>query len=73
MSTLDAQKARLIEEINEAEIQISAIKQQASPNLRILNYYYDVMARNRQMISVLDKHLGIGQQDGLLTRQLEKP
>lgn len=61
MSTLDAQKARLIEEIKEAEIQINAIKQQASPNLRILNYYYDVIARNRQMISVLDKHLGIGQ------------
>ena len=63
MSTLDAQKSRLLEEITEAHLQIDAIKQNPNPDIRILNYYHDVIARNKQVISSLDKHLGLEQQE----------
>ena len=63
MSTLDAQKERLLEEISEAHIQIDSIKQQPNPDFRVLNYYHDVIARNKQVISSLDQHLGLEHQD----------
>jgi len=63
MSTLDAQKTRLLEEISEAQLQIDAIKKQPNPDFRILNYYHDVIARNKQVVFSLDKHLGLEHQE----------
>lgn len=65
MSTLDAQKSRLMEEIREAQIQIESIRQQPNPDLRILNYYHDVVARNRQVVESLNNHLGLSNEEDM--------
>ncbi|MCP5169514.1 MAG: hypothetical protein H6999_07120 [Hahellaceae bacterium] len=55
--TLEAQKSRLLAELKEAEEKIRFIKSQAQPDFKILNYYMDVVERNRQLLEMIDCHL----------------
>lgn len=57
MTTLEAQKLRLEQEVREALEQIKLIKQQACPDFKILNYYSDVVVRDTQLIEMIDYHL----------------
>ena len=57
MTTLDAQKQRLVEELIEAKEQIALIKAQPCPDFKILNYYMDVVSRDTQLVEMIDSHL----------------
>lgn len=57
MSTLEAQKLRLKNEMAEALEQIELIKRQPCPNFKILNYYSDVVVRDKLLLEMLDAHL----------------
>ena len=57
MTTLDAQKKRLIEELTKAKAQIALIKAQPCPDLKVLNYYMDVVSRDTQLVKMIDSHL----------------
>ncbi len=56
-TTLEAQRQRLEKEMADAIEQINLIKQQPCPNFKILNYYSDLLVRDRQLIEMLDAHL----------------
>lgn len=62
MSTLDRQRQRLHEELAEAEEQLQLIQREPCPNLRIMNYYHDMVARHRQLLEMLDGHLVVSAQ-----------
>lgn len=62
MTTLEAQRLRLEQEIREAVEQINMIKQQPCPDFKILNYYTDVVVRDQQLIDMIDCHLFGSQQ-----------
>ncbi|MCP5207783.1 MAG: hypothetical protein H7A01_11305 [Hahellaceae bacterium] len=57
MTTLEAQKLRLEQEMREALEQINIIKKQPCPDFKILNYYTDVVVRDQQLIEMIDYHL----------------
>lgn len=57
MTTLEAQKQRLLEELTEAHEQITLIKAQPYPDFKILNYYTDMVLRNTQLVEMIDSHL----------------
>lgn len=57
MSTLEAQKRRLEEEIVEAYEQLAAIQEQPFPNLKMINYYSDLINRNEHLLEMLLMHL----------------
>lgn len=61
MTTLEAQKQRLLDELVEAREQIEIVKSQPFPDFKILNYYTDVVSRNTQLIEMIDYHLFEGQ------------
>jgi antitoxin component HigA of HigAB toxin-antitoxin module len=57
MTTLEAQKQRLLEELIEAKEQMALIKAQPCPDFKILNYYMDVVSRDTQLVEMIDSHL----------------
>ncbi|MFD2230177.1 hypothetical protein [Alkalimarinus sediminis] len=57
MTTLEAQKMRLLEELRQAHEQIALIKVQPYPDFKILNYYMDTVRRNTQLVEMIDTHL----------------
>ena len=57
MTTLEAQKQRLLDELAEAHDQLSLIKAQPYPDFKILNYYTDMVRRNTQLVEMIDSHL----------------
>jgi hypothetical protein len=57
MTTLEAQKLRLEQELLDALEQINLIKKQPCPNFKILNYYSDMVVRDKQLIEMIDYHL----------------
>ncbi|PID43640.1 MAG: hypothetical protein CSA52_02735 [Gammaproteobacteria bacterium] len=57
MTTLESQKLRLEKEMNDALEQIRWIKRQPSPDFNILNYYSDLVVRNRHLLEILDSNL----------------
>ncbi len=57
MTTFEAQKQRLLDELTEAHEQIGLIKAQPYPDFKILNYYTDLVRRNTQLVEMIDSHL----------------
>ena len=57
MTTLEVQKQRLLDELNEAKEQMALIKAQPCPDFKILNYYMDVVSRDTQLIEMIDSHI----------------
>lgn len=57
MTTLEAQKQRLLDELTEAHEQMALIKAQPYPDFKILNYYMDMVRRNTQLVEMIDSHL----------------
>ena len=57
MTTLEAQKQRLLDELIEVNEQIALIKAQSYPDFKILNYYMDMVRRNTQLVEMIDSHL----------------
>lgn len=57
MTTLEAQKQRLLDELTEAHEQMALIKAQPYPDFKILNYYTDMVRRNTQLVEMIDSHL----------------
>lgn len=57
MTTLEAQKKRLLEELTEAHEQMALIKAQPYPDFKILNYYMDMVRRNTQLVEMIDSHV----------------
>lgn len=57
MTTLEIQKQRLLDEINEAKEQMALIKSEPFPDFKILNYYMDVVRRDTQLVEMIDSHL----------------
>lgn len=57
MSTLEAQKRRLEEEIVEAYEQLAALQEQPFPDLKMINYYNDLIHRNEHLLQMLQMHL----------------
>ncbi len=57
MSTLEAQRQRLIEELAEAFSQLEAIRRQPCPDSKLLNYYTDLVSRNQMALEMLEAHL----------------
>jgi len=58
MNTLYAQRLRLSEELRTAEQDLKAIMQSENPNPSILNFYEDLINRHRQLVRMIDEHLG---------------
>lgn len=56
-STLGVQRQRLIKELSEAQIEIIRIRRSHCPDFKMLNLYMDVVARNKQLIEMIDCHL----------------
>ncbi|ARU54169.1 hypothetical protein OLMES_0060 [Oleiphilus messinensis] len=56
-TTLEAQREKLEQEIQEAYEQLEMLRQQPCPNFKILNYYTDVVARNTQLVEMIDCHI----------------
>lgn len=57
MTTLEAQRRRLLDELAEADAQIALIKAQPYPDVKILNYYTDMLRRNTQLVEMIDTHM----------------
>lgn len=57
MTTLETQKQRLLDELEEAHEQLALIKAQPCPDFKILNYYMDVVRRDTQLVEMIDTHL----------------
>lgn len=70
MTTLGAQKQRLIEELVEAKEQIALIQRQPFPDFKILNYYMDVVRRDTQLVEMIDVHIFEEYQEGTGTSPL---
>ena len=64
MTTLEAQKNRLLDELAEAHEQIAKVKAQQYPDFKILNYYTDMIRRNTQLVEMIDSHLFGNKQKG---------
>ena len=57
LSTLDAQRRRLMDELTDAQIQVVRIRKNPCPDFKMLNYYMDVIERNKQLVDMIDCHL----------------
>ncbi|MCP5169515.1 MAG: hypothetical protein H6999_07125 [Hahellaceae bacterium] len=57
MSTLVAQRQRLIDEVSEAFQQLDDIRKMPYPDLKLLNYYNDLISRNQLLLQMLEDHL----------------
>jgi len=55
--TLEAQKSRLLLELENAQDQIRLIRAQPGLDFKRLNYCMDVVERNRQLLQMIDYHL----------------
>ena len=56
-STLGVQRQRLVKELSEAQIEMIRIRRSQCPDFKMLNMYMDVVARNKQLIDMIDCHL----------------
>jgi hypothetical protein len=57
LSTLDAQKRRLMVELSDAQLQVVRIRKSPCPDFKMLNYYLDVIERNKQLVDMINCHL----------------
>lgn len=58
MNTLSVHKARLSKEIEQAEKYIKVLLSTDFPDLRALKQLQDCIERNKQVMEMLDDHLG---------------
>jgi hypothetical protein len=56
-TTLEVQKQRLLDELNDAKQQMALIKAEPFPDFKILNYYMDVISRDTQLVEMIDSHI----------------
>jgi len=56
-TTLGKQRERLISELSQAQIELARIQRESCPNFKMLNMYVDLIARNKQLIEMIDCHL----------------
>ncbi len=62
MNTLEHHKRRLEAEISSALESIRQIRASDCPDLKALNQLNDAVERNRQVIGMINNHLGCGHQ-----------
>ncbi|AZZ89697.1 MULTISPECIES: hypothetical protein [unclassified Hahella] len=57
MNTLEAQRCRLQEELALAEKELEELLRTPNPNKTMVNFYSDLLVRNRELIRMIDTHL----------------
>jgi hypothetical protein len=57
VTTLEAQRVRLERELLDAEQQLLVIRQNSVPNFKQINFYSDLIVRNRELMNMIDTHL----------------
>lgn len=57
MSPLEAQRQRILAELEEGQDQLQLLEQQLTPDLRMINYYTDVVRHNQAILESIEAHL----------------
>ncbi len=60
MNTLEAQRQRLLQEIATAEAELNEILRFEAPNIAMVNFYQDMLVRNRELVRMIEQHLAAG-------------
>ncbi|OZG73282.1 hypothetical protein BTA51_12460 [Hahella sp. CCB-MM4] len=58
MTTLEAQRIRLLEELRIAERELQELSAMPVVEPTMVNFYEDLLSRHREMIRMIESHLG---------------
>ena len=62
MTTLEAQRRRLLDELRIAEMELQQLNEMPVVEPAMVNFYQDLLVRHREMIRTLESHLPLSTQ-----------